>query len=610
MLAEIGNLFIALSLGFTCVQIGASTYNRSPQWQTLGRVSALLQSACLTLAFLTLIMAFYLCDFSLSLVFLHDHTALPWPYRIAASWGNHAGSLLMFLTLLSWGNGVLAAFLPLPLRSPALMIQGAVITLLLLFLILTSNPFHELPLTPHNGQSLNPLLQDKSLLFHPPFLYFGYAGFSAPFSISLAVLWLGERSVTSLSFLKPWVLIPWGCLTAGIAWGSWWAYYELGWGGWWFWDPVETISLMPWLTATGLLHTLITKQAYRWSLLLALLTFGLSLLGTFLVRSGLIISLHSFAEDPRKGYILLSLIGLIMGVALAIWALKAPRPKSSPLPFFSQDNLLLGMTLLLMIILFTLLVGTLYPLIASLMGWGPLVIDAAYFEKTAIPLLLVVFLLMPVGIILTKGRHTALLQTLALPCTLVLSTATLLLYSFAPFSLLTFVGTLTAVWILGGTGMALWRKKLSLSAAFAHIGVGISLLGLSIGGGFREDISQPLGIHETLTVAGFPLTLTAVDQGKESTYLYEKAQMTSPAGTLTPEKRLYQPQNMLISETAIASNGLRDLYVALGPYQGNQRWLIQASFIPLAPWVWLGALLMVIGAGIGLWQRRTTTPQN
>ncbi len=632
MLSEFGNFFLIMALGFACVQVLASFWgavsknsgllrsktHRNDGWGetspdrlcegdspkqsslspylTLGRVAALLQGGFMSAAFLTLIIAFVSCDFSIATVAFHDHTQLPWYYRMAATWGNHEGSLLFFVLILSGMSIALTTLLQDPLlKARALSIQGLLTLLFLLFLILTSNPFTVLPFTLPEGNSLNPLLQDRGLLIHPPLLYLGYVGFSAPFSLTIAALWGEENVQTWDTIVRPWVLFAWGTLTAGIALGSWWAYYELGWGGWWFWDPVENASFMPWLAGTALLHTLRTETLYQWSLFLSLLTFGLSLLGTFLVRSGLITSVHSFAQDPTRGFFILCLLGGIMGFAFFIWIWKAPRLQSPPLQLFSRQGALFLNSLLLTVGLATVLLGTLYPLWSDWIWNEKIAIGAPYFERTLIPLMVPLLVLIPVGSVFRK-KEESLFQLLITPLIATLGAAVLLLFVLSPTSLWAFTGIVVATWVLGGTMVSFTKKRLALGPTLAHFGVGVALLGVSVGGGFRSDETRILGIKENLEVGGIKITLQQVQQGKGPTYLYEKAVLTTPGGVVTPEKRLYQPQNSLMSETAILTNGLKDIYVILGPYQGDNRWLIRASSIPLAPWIWSGGFLMVLGA--------------
>ncbi len=599
MLSEIGNLLVALAIGFGAVQVVASVwgiYQDDKKWLALGRVSACLQGGCVGAAFLTLMVAFFVCDFSLLVVVLHDHAQLPWYYRLAATWGNHEGSLLLFVLILSAVGVAFAAFLPSSLfRARALVFQGVLTVLFLVFLSLTSNPFQALPFALPTGQSLNPLLQDRGLLMHPPLLYLGYVGFSAPFSLALAALWGREEGKSWATLTRPWVLFAWGALTAGVTLGSWWAYYELGWGGWWFWDPVENVSLMPWLAGTALLHTLLTGKLYRWSLFLSLLTFGLSLFGTFLVRSGLLTSVHSFTHDPERGVFILTLIGGIMGGALCMWVWRSPRDQGAPLSLLSREGALGLNSLFLILGLAILLLGTLYPLWSN----ATLSIGAPYFELTLIPLMLPLFLLIPLGGML-RDKKEPLLPLLMAPLTATLGAGVLILYFLYPASLLALIGLGLGVWVATGTLAAFLKKRLSLGAFLAHTGVAISLLGVSAGGGFRQDESKILAPHQSLQVGGVALTLQEVTRGQGSTYLSEKARLTYAGGEVAPEKRLYQPQNSLLSETAIGTNGLRDLYVTLGPYQGDGRWLVRASHIPLAPWIWLGGGLMVLGAVVSM----------
>lgn len=603
MVSELGNFLLAMGLGFATVQALAcfwGIYKNNPQYVVLGRMAAFLQGGFISAAFLALVVAFLVCDFSLLLVSLHDHTQLPWYYRMAASWGNHEGSMLLFVLILSGVGVAQAIFLKNPLfRARTLTSQGLIVFLFLLFLCLTSNPFTSLPFSLPEGKSLNPLLQDRGLLAHPPLLYLGYVGFSAPFSMAIAALWGRENGQEWAILTRPWVLFPWSALTAGITLGSWWAYYELGWGGWWFWDPVENASFMPWLAGTALLHTLRTAPLYRWSLFLSLLTFGLSLLGTFLVRSGLLTSVHSFAQDPERGLYMLSLLGLIMGIAFCLWIWRAPPFQGKPLVFFSRDGALLMNSLLFCMGLATVCLGTLYPFWSDYF-WGKTVaIGAPYFERTFIPLMIPLLILLPLGC-LYREKGEALFPFLIAPLTATLGMIVLILYYLYPLSLWAFIGIVAATWVLGGTGMAYRQGRLSLGATLAHVGVGLSLLGVSVGGGLRTDETVILGLGEHMSIAGKELILKDVQQGKDPTYLYERAILSYGDVMITPEKRLYQPQNSLLSKTAIHTNGLADLYVILGPYQGNNRWLIHASSIPLAPWIWIGGALMVLGGMVSI----------
>ncbi len=599
MLSELGNFFLVIGLGFSCVQVLASfwgTMRNNSKYLKLGQIAAFFQGGWISASFLTLVTAFWICDFSILTVALHDHTHLPWAYRMAATWGNHEGSLLLFVLILSGISVLQAALLQSSLfRARTLTIQGLLIVLFLVFLIITSNPFISLPFSLPEGNSLNPLLQDRGLLFHPPLLYLGYVGFSAPFSLALAALWGGENVKIWNPIVRPWALLAWGALTAGITLGSWWAYYELGWGGWWFWDPVENASFMPWLAGTALLHTLRTETLYRFSLFLSLLTFEMSLLGTFLVRSGLIASVHSFAQDPERGYFILCLLGGIMGFSFFMWAWKTPHLQRSSFVLFSRQGALLFNSVFLGGGLAIVILGTLYPLWSDWMWGEKVAVGAPYFERTFIPLMIPFLICIPVGSLL-REKEELLFPLLIMPLTVALGVSVSLLYVLNPLSLWAFMGIGVGIWVLGGTTIAFFQKRLSLGPTLAHLGVAISLLGVSVAGGFRMDESRILGFKESLCVGGTPFTFQDIQQGKGSTYLYEKAILTSPRGSLTPEKRFYQPQNSLLTETAIWTNGFKDIYAILGPYQGKNRWLIRISSIPLAPWIWGGGILMVLGA--------------
>jgi cytochrome c-type biogenesis protein CcmF len=607
MLSELGNFLLAMTVGFACTQSVTSfwgTYTQNPRYLTLGRVCAVLQGMALSMAFLTLIYAFLRYDFSLLLVYLHDHTSLPWYYRLAATWGNHEGSLLLFVLILS-GMAVAQAFLlknPL-LRARTLTVQGILVGLFLLFLMVSSTPFTPLPFPATEGLSLNPLLQDRGLLSHPPLLYIGYVGFSGPFSLALAALWGNEDGPRWARLTRPWALFAWSFLTAGITLGSWWAYYELGWGGWWFWDPVENASLMPWLAGTALLHTLRSEHLYRWSLFLALLTFGLSLLGTFLVRSGLITSVHSFAQDPERGFTILCLLGIIMGTAFLIWGVRASRLQGKPLLLVSRPGALLVNSLLLCLGLLTVILGTFYPLLSEYFWGKTIAVGAPYFERTVIPLMIPLFILLPLGC-LYQNKGEPFLPLLTAPLTALLGAMTLVLYVFYPLSLWSCTGLIMALWVIAGTVTAYLKERLSLGPTLIHLGVGLSLLGVSVGSGLRTDEMGVLSPGKSLSLGDTPLTLQSVQQGQRENYLYEQATLTyGGKTTLSPEKRLYQPQNSLLTKTAIHTNGFQDIYVILGPYQGDNSWLIRASAIPLAPWIWIGGAFMVLGGIMALMQR-------
>lgn len=601
MLSEIGQFCLVMALGFAGVQVFASLRGvigrvLLPLPMTrLGSATAYLQNTFVLAAFITLITAFLLCDFSILTVALHDHSHLPWYFRFAATWGNHEGSLLLFVLILSSMSSGLALTLKDPqLRARSLVIQGMLTIGFLLLLMVKSNPFDLLPFPLTEGESLNPILQDQSLVMHPPLLYLGYVGFSVPYSLAIAVLWGRDSQETWEAVVRPWTLLAWAALTGGITLGSWWAYYELGWGGWWFWDPVENASLMPWLAGTALVHTLRSGSLFRWSLFLSILTFSLSLLGTFLVRSGLITSVHSFAQSPDRGLFILSLLGFIAGFGLMMWVWKAPRLKGVPLNLMTRQGMLLLNSLFLCMGLITVVLGTFYPLWSEWVHGQTLSVGTPYFERTFIPLMIPVLILIPIGSLLRREPES-LFSLFSTPLTAAFASLVLLLFTYSTVSISALTGIIVAVWVLVGTLQAAYQKRLFLGPTFAHLGVAISLLGVSVAGGFKTEESHILGLEEKMTVGGVELTLTDVQLGEAPTYLFEKATLLHKGGTLTPEKRVYKPQNSLLSETAITTNGLRDLYVILGPYQGDQKWVVKGSYLPLAPWIWIGGGFMVLG---------------
>lgn len=609
MLSELGFFFLVMAIGFSAVQMLSSLWGvlqNSNRYLVLGKVATYLQGGFVGAAFCTLLYAFYVNDFSVSAVMFHSHTELPWYYRIAASWGNHEGSLLLFILILSMIAVLIARFLSSTsslLKERTLVIQGGLVFSFLLFLILSSNPFAPLPFSLTEGNSLNPLLQDRSLMLHPPILYFGYVGFSAPFSIALAALWAGEDIKTWTTAVRPWALIAWSALTAGITLGSWWAYYELGWGGWWFWDPVENASFMPWLAGTALLHALRTERLYRWSLFLSLLTFQLSLMGTFLVRSGLVASVHSFSQDTSRSLFILGLFVLIFIFSLGIWAIKGRQLSSQSLDYFSQKGILFLNSLLLFGGLLIIVLGTVYPLALDWILGAKVAVGAPYFEYTFVPLIIPLFVLIPISFFM-KEKKDSLFSLFLVPLTITLAVIVSFLYLFSLPSLWVLVGVALGIWILSGTGFAYLKKNLTLGPTLSHLGVGISLLGVSLAGGMRTDEAKIFALKETADIAGVRMTLEDVKLGKESTYIYEKATLSSAKGTATPEKRFYQPQKMMLSETSILTNGFQDIYVILGPYQGDNKWLIRVSTLPLAPWIWIGGAFMALGAILSLFRRK------
>lgn len=572
-------------------------------------------------AFGLLIMAYVQSDFSVLNVYQNSHTDKPLLYKIAGAWGNHEGSMILWTWVASLFAACLA-FFGSPL-SPQVMArilgtQALLILGFLAFIILTSNPFLELVPAPSQGLGLNPLLQDPALALHPPMLYLGYVGTSLAFSFAIAGLMQGDITRSWARALRPWVLTAWAALTLGIALGSWWAYYELGWGGWWFWDPVENASFVPWLSATALLHTLIVVEKRgsmkSWAVLLALITFTLSLIGTFLVRSGAITSVHAFALDPARGFFVLVLIGLTAGLGLLLFGLRAPRlEEESHFAPLSRETLLVLNNIFLLSGAATVLLGTIYPMLLEALRGAQISVGAPYFEATFVPLMipLVGFMGLAPFVAWQKDQWRRLARAAAFPLGIAV---TLVL-------IITSVMDYRAVRFLIGMGLSFWIALSSLrgwqqtgprgsAMALAHLGVAIALFGMVASAHFTQEKTILAKEGDALDLAGYRLTFGTFERGKGPNYVYERAAIHIHAGGqdkgfLYPERRYYPAGEKLLSEVAIRSNGLSDLYVVLGSPQKDEKdrvkgYSLRAAHYPFIPWIWLGCLVMAAGGGVAL----------
>ena len=643
MISEIGHFALALAVMVALLQaalplIGAAKGNRT--LMDLAVPTALAQALLVLIAFLALMYAFVTSDFSVEAVAHYSHTTKPLLYKISGVWGNHEGSMLLWALILALFGGSVAIFgknLPLVLKARALGVQGLLGGSFLLFILFTSNPFQRLfPAWP-NGNDLNPLLQDPGLAFHPPLLYGGYVGFSVAFSFAIAALIGGKVDAAWARWVRPWTLAAWVMLTLGIALGSYWAYYELGWGGWWFWDPVENASLMPWLVGTALLHSSIVvekRNALRaWTILLAILTFSLSLLGTFLVRSGVLTSVHAFAVDPARGVFILAILILVIGGSLALFAWRAPSLKGGGLfAPVSREGALLINNVLLTAAAGMVLVGTLYPLVLESLNAGKISVGAPYFNMTFGVPMIPLLLLVPFGPILAWKRGDALgavqrLYVAAGMAVLVLL-ATLALTSDGPW--LAAVGIGIAAWLMIGAiwewaervrlfripFAQSWRRIRGLSASaygatFGHFGVGLTVLGIVGMTAWRAEIITVLELGESRELAGFTVTLKSVEDlvgynydGQSGIFEVSKGRMTQ---TLQSEHRIYRVTGQPTTEVGLRTTPLGDLYVVLGdPQENSQRpaWVARMYYNPLVSWIWLGALVMAFGGGLSLFDRR------
>ena len=642
MIPEIGHYALVLALLLAVVQSTLPLWGaarRHPGLMAIAQPAATLQVVAIGIAFAALTWAYVVSDFSVLLVAGNSHSLKPMLYKVTGVWGNHEGSMLLWVLILALFGAAVALFgtnLPPTLKARVLAVQGMVGTGFLAFIILTSNPFLRIDPAPLDGQDMNPLLQDPGLAFHPPFLYLGYVGFSMAFSFAVAALIEGRVDAAWARWVRPWTLAAWSFLTIGIALGSWWAYYELGWGGWWFWDPVENASLMPWLSGTALLHSALVvekRDALKsWTILLAIVTFGLSLLGTFLVRSGVLTSVHSFAVDPERGVFILALLGVTIGGAFTLYAIRAPKLRLggvfSPI---SREGALVLNNLLLSTATATVFIGTLYPLLLDVLTGEKVSVGPPFYNATFVPLMTPVVAAMAVGPMLAwkRGDLAGALGRLKLAALGALLAVLAVAWATNGGPVLALLGIAFGAWaVLGAVVEIAERIRLfriplgdSLSRAVglprsawgtaaAHAGLGIALLGM-IGSSYwsteRLELANP-GDRFDLG-AGYVVEFAGVTAGRGPNYETRLATMKlyqhgGFVAELTPEKRFYPVAQMPTTEAAIRSTSMGDVYVVLGDQQPDGRWSLRLYHRPLVPWIWLGALVMAAGGGLSLSDRR------
>ena len=627
MTGEVGLLALCLALALAIVQSLAGLAGARGDG---GNGAAIAQGAAMgllvfvSLAFGALIYAFVTSDFSILDVAQNSHTAKPLLYKFTGAWGNHEGSMVLWVFVLS----LYSAFVAFAQRGgtrltcAALGVQGLLAAAFLLFILLTSNPFVRLDPPPFEGAGLNPLLQDPGLAFHPPLLYFGYVGLSAAFAYAAAGLITGEADAPWARAARPFMLTAWIALTLGITGGSWWAYYTLGWGGFWFWDPVENASLMPWLVATALLHSALATErtgAFRtWSLLLAILGFSLSLVGTFLVRSGVLTSVHAFANDPERGFFILLMLIAAIGGALALFAWRAPKLETgTAFHPISREMLLLLNNLLLTAAAATVFVGTLYPLALDAWIGKKISVGAPYFAITFAPIFAVLLLLVPFGPRLGWRRgdlHSAL--RILLPAMGAAAAAAVVVLAVArPASAAGAGAFALAAWLIASSIIDAVRRNRrrtfgwsAAASALAHAGLGISLMGIAAVSCWKSEASNVLAPGQSLTVAGYELRLRDVGEARGPNYFAKRADIDVVRNgrvieTLSPEKRSYPAEGQAISKAAIRTTGLSDLYVALGDERARGSWIVRAYLNPLAPFIWLGGIVMALGGAASLFGR-------
>jgi cytochrome c-type biogenesis protein CcmF len=641
MIAEIGHYALVLAFALALAQstlpmVGAARGIRP--WMAFARTAALAQLGFVGLSFLALVVCFMRSDFSVDLVYEHSHSQQPMIYKIAATWGNHEGSLLLWVLILAFFGALVALFgenLPPRLKARALSVQGMIGFAFLAFMLFTSSPFTRLSPAPLEGQELNPLLQDPGLAMHPPMLYLGYVGLSMTFSFAVAALIEGRVDAAWARWVRPWTLLAWTTLTAGIVLGSHWAYYELGWGGWWSWDPVENASFMPWLIATALLHceTVVEKRdALKvWTILLAIVAFGFSLIGTFLVRSGIITSVHSFAADPSRGLFILGIFIIALGGSFILFAWRAPtlQPGGLFLPISREGALVLN-NLLLGVATGTVLIGTLYPLALSVITGGTVSVGPPYYLVTFVPLMVPLVLLMAIGPLLgwKRGDLPGALQRLAVAGIFAVFVAGYTLSRETGASIWAPIGIALGVWLALGTIIE-WIERVKLfrtrprdtwnrarhlpRAAYgmtlAHFGLAIAVIGMTGSTAWRVESIQVMKPGESITIGSYAYRFDGVMPARGPNYLAERASFTvskdgKPYTTLYPERRQYEVQESPTTEAAIKSSVAGDIYAVIGDRAGPDSWTVRIYHQPLVPWLWAGGILMALGGLTSLSDRR------
>jgi cytochrome c-type biogenesis protein CcmF len=630
MIPEIGEfaLIIALFLSVVLALVpmyGASTANE--MWMSYAKPLAMGQFLFVIISFICLGYAFSQDDFSVVYVAQHSNSQMPIQFKLSAIWGGHEGSLLLWALILTGWTFAVSRFskaLPLDMLARVLSVMGIVAIGFISFLLITSSPFARyLPSFPADGADLNPLLQDFGLIVHPPMLYMGYVGFSVAFAFAIAALLSGRMDAAWARWARPWTNIAWAFLGMGITLGSWWAYYELGWGGWWFWDPVENASLMPWLVGTALVHSLAATEKRgvfkSWTLLLAIFAFSLSLLGTFLVRSGVLTSVHAFASDPERGFFILMLLAITMGGSLTLYALKAPNVKSeSSFSWLSREVLLLVNNVFLTVMAITVLLGTLYPLLIDALGQGKISVGPPYFNAVFVPIMCTMALAMGVSIAV-RWRETTLqsvLNKLWKPA--VLSILIGLSFPFIygnGFEARVFLGISVGLWIISTVGTEFIGKfrntqsitnrlrELPLSyygMMVAHVGVAVTAIGITLVTSYSEERDMSMYKGDTVEIAGYQFTFQGTHVVKGVNYMADQATIEvvedgQPVATLRPEKRRYNVKNAMMTEADIDASLFRDLYVALGEPLEQGAWAVRMHYKPYVRWLWLGGILMALG---------------
>ncbi|WP_414898006.1 heme lyase CcmF/NrfE family subunit [Rhodovulum sp. YEN HP10] len=640
MVIELGHFALALAFAIALVQaiiplIGA--HKGWSGWMAMAEPAAIAQFLLTAFSFGVLTYAFVVSDFSLRVVVDNSHTLKPMLYKVSGVWGNHEGSMLLWVLIVAFYGALAAWFgggLPPGLKARVLAVQGAIGAAFYAFILFTSNPFERLPEAPFDGQDLNPLLQDPGLAFHPPFLYLGYVGLSICFSFAVAALIEGRVDAAWGRWVRPWTLAAWICLTVGIALGSWWAYYELGWGGFWFWDPVENASFMPWLIAAALLHSAIVvekREALKsWTILLSIVAFGFSLVGAFITRSGIITSVHAFANDPERGVFLLMILLVFMGGALTLFAVRASAMEAKGVfGSISRESALVFNNILLAVAALVVFVGTIWPLVAEMAFDRKLSVGAPFFDMAFTPFMVALALLLPLGSILPwkRARLGRAARTVLPAAVLAVAFGALIWAMQTGRSALGPVGVALGIWLIAGALVDLLMRagrgkgllvragrlarlpRADWGKAVAHAGLGITMIGISAMLAWNQEDIRVAQIGERYELGGYGFQLDRVQKLEGPNYISTTATVGVWRGgkqiaEMRPEKRVYPVAGMPTTEAAIDGGLLRDLYVAIGDPQENGGWAVRTYIKPFANWIWMGAIVMALGGLLSLSDRR------
>jgi len=638
MIPEIGNftlvvaLFIALVQGVLPI---AGAVRGNAVWMETARTLAFGQFFFVGIAIACLTYSFIANDFSVMYVAQHSNSQLPTAYRVAAVWGGHEGSLLLWAFILTLWTVAVAMFskhLPQEMVARVIGVMGLISVGFLLFMLFTSNPFDRLFPAAMDGRDLNPLLQDPGLVIHPPMLYMGYVGFSVAFAFALSALLGGKLDSTWARWSRPWTTVAWVFMTIGIALGSWWAYYELGWGGWWFWDPVENASFMPWLVGTALIHSLAVTEkrgAFKsWTMLLAISAFSLSLLGTFLVRSGVLTSVHAFATDPKRGVFILSFLVIVIGASLLLFAWRAPKiGLGGKFELVSRETMLLTNNVLLSVAAASVFLGTLYPLFMDALGYGKLSVGAPYFNAVFVPLMIPMVMMMGLGPI-ARWKQASLpdiWQRIRWALGASIAIALLLPLVLGKWTSMIALGLLLAAWLIitgaldlrrrmGSEGTLMQRLKTPTRSyygmQFAHLGIAVFIIGVTMVKGYETERDVLMNVGDTVLAGGYEFRFDGVTEVQGANYVAAQGRVSvSKDGKfvteLNPEKRQYNASGMPMTEAAIQTGILRDLYVSLGePIPDSEAWAVRVYIKPFVDWIWAGCFLMALGGILAITDRR------